>query len=467
MRIVPFLTALALCLPVAADVKLKARTTVAGETFDSSILVRGSRQRVERANDPIVTLYQCDQHRMVLLNPNTKAYRVIALDAPADASAPVRPLRPPRTGASPTVTFTTTFAAGGADKKMRGLLAHRFTSKTEAEASPDSCSQAANAKLTTNGWYADLPGSDLSCADSARASLRLRRLDPACSERTIYRVEGNPPAGLALELETTMTTSSGPVTTRQETLELQQTSLTADLFNIPADYRLVRTDEELLSGPSQTPAPADPASTSLSRPSRSTRTGEPRPALPRICILPVSDSGSEKGHDWTRLEIGRGLNAAGFESVPLPAATETGSADAVKAQNCAYILTAELTGGKGKAEVAVEADKKADPGAVHPGLSQKQGAKPAGEKNVGDRPAGKDSAEKHPAEKHPGAPPDHESAGVAENKTLVGKFTLQAADSTTIFWSQTLEAQPDESRDAFLDRAAKTITAEIQKRNPK
>lgn len=409
MRLIPLAAALVLALSASAlaqsDVKLEARTTVSGDTFDSTILVRGSRQRVERANDPIITLFQCDQHRMVQLNPQTKAYRIVALDVPAGASLPVRPLRTPRSGAGPTVTFTTTFTADGADQKMRGFLAHRFISKTEAKASPNSCSQAESVKLATSGWYADLPGSDLSCADPARASLRLRRVDPACTERTQYRVEGDPPAGLALELETTMTTSSGPVTTKQVTIALDEAHLAAELFEIPADYRLVRTDEELLSGPSQTasPAPADPASTPRPRPTRSTRSGIPRPALTKICLMPVADPGGEGNTPSPTLLFGTQLNRQGLETIPVSASHDAEAAKEANDKGCPYLLSVEVT--------------------------------------------------------H--APPDSDHPDAATKGEFI-LTPLDAAGSTP--WQQTFELQKQELREAFFERAAKAIAAEIHKR---
>lgn len=342
MRLLPWLAAIALCLSAAADVKLKARTTVGSDSFDSAIFVRASRQRVESGKYSIVTIYQCDLHRMVRLNPQTKTYRIVALDSPADASN-IRPARTPRTGAAPEVTFTTTFTAGSAERKIRGLTAREFSSRTEAEAPPNSCSKAESIKLTTVGWYADLPGSDLSCADGSRASLRLRRLDPTCTERTHYRVHGEPPAGLPLELETTMNTSSGPVTEKQETLELQELSLPTDLFDVPAGYRLVRTEEELLAGPADTPAAPAPETPSSSRPSRSTRTGEPRLALPRICLQTVIDTAPRAEELLPTLQLGSQLNRSGLESIPLGAIDEKDAVGKAKEQGCSFLLSAEIT----------------------------------------------------------------------------------------------------------------------------
>ena len=422
MRSLSLLVALALCLPAAADVKLKTRTTVSDDAFDSTIYVRGSRLRVEPASDAVVTIYQCDQHRLLQVNPVTRSYRIVALDPPAEA-APMRPARTPRSGAASTVVFTTTFAAGSRDQKMHGFLAHKFFSKTEAEASPDSCSKADTVKLTTSGWYADLPDSDLSCADPARAALHLRKVEPGCMERTSFRTEGKPPTGLALELETTMTTSSGLVTTRQQALALERTSLAADLFEIPADYRLVRTDEELRRDLTQNPAAAGPPATEppaapASRPSRSTRTGEPRPTLMRVCLSPVTGStaSSPKSADWTRLELGRRLNAQSYESVPVEAGDTQAANDQAKAQGCAFVLTAEFKEAEEK-----HTDGKEKSASVFPASGEKTNDEPP----------------------------------------LAARFTLRVPDSSSPLWADTVEAQSGETRDAFLDRAVKLVAAQI------
>src|SRR4028119_746102 len=64
------------CSPILADVKIKTRNTVAEQTTESTVYIKGKRQRSEQdfGGMKTVTLTQCDLRRDVQLNTRAKNY---------------------------------------------------------------------------------------------------------------------------------------------------------------------------------------------------------------------------------------------------------------------------------------------------------------------------------------------------------------------------------------------------------
>ncbi|CAA9398231.1 MAG: hypothetical protein AVDCRST_MAG74-1426 [uncultured Pyrinomonadaceae bacterium] len=64
------------CSPILADVKIKTRNTVAEQTTESTVYIKGKRQRSEQdfGGMKTVNLTQCDLRRDVQLNAQAKTY---------------------------------------------------------------------------------------------------------------------------------------------------------------------------------------------------------------------------------------------------------------------------------------------------------------------------------------------------------------------------------------------------------
>jgi hypothetical protein len=330
-----------------ADTRLKVRSTISGDSTESLVLIQGERVRME-SPDGLITLYQCDRQQLVQINPKTKAYRVVSLKEPAEGAV-TRPSRSSRTGAS--LTFITRYADTELARKIRGLNARQAKAETTAEVTGDACVASRQMKISSIAWYTDL-GADLSCADANLAGLRLRAAlpdeDPACAERARFRQEGKAPQGFPLASETKLTTSSGTVVLKQETTSIERVSLAAELFEVPAEYLAVGSHAELMRERAESPAGQASVSTEaprpVMRPSRSTRSGEPRPVLTRICISTFRmQEEKATGVDLPRLGFGGALNGQGFESVllqsPAAAAREVIEKEAQE-QGCSYIVSA-------------------------------------------------------------------------------------------------------------------------------
>src|SRR5215212_11209782 len=86
-----------LCVAAAAaearaDVKIKSRQTMQGQTYENATYIKGKRQRTEQMGGQSVTIQQCDLRRDLQLMPTMKAYTVNPYDAgnaqATNASAP-------------------------------------------------------------------------------------------------------------------------------------------------------------------------------------------------------------------------------------------------------------------------------------------------------------------------------------------------------------------------------------------
>src|SRR5688572_20069677 len=68
-----------------ADVKIKSKQTMSGQSYENTTYIKGKRQRSESMNGMMINLTQCDLRRGVQLNSQTKTYMVNAFN---DGSQP-------------------------------------------------------------------------------------------------------------------------------------------------------------------------------------------------------------------------------------------------------------------------------------------------------------------------------------------------------------------------------------------
>src|SRR4026207_1990677 len=67
-----------LSITAFADVKVKSRQTMSGQTTENTTYIKGKRSRTEQnmGGMQMVTLTQCDLKRGVQLNPQTQVYMI-------------------------------------------------------------------------------------------------------------------------------------------------------------------------------------------------------------------------------------------------------------------------------------------------------------------------------------------------------------------------------------------------------
>ena len=241
----------------AADVKIKAKMTMAGQSYDTTTFIKGKRQRTESMNGKSISLTQCDLRRGIQLNSDTKTYMVspfatttetVTKPAAATANTPVE------TGGLVTTTITTKDT--GERKQMFGFTARHLIVTMETVSSPDACNKT-KSKMQTDGWYIDA-AFVLDCDYASGGFNYNSGKQGGCRDRYQTKTVGAAKPGYPVLQKTTMFDESGNETYSMttEVVELSKATLDAALFDVPADYREVKDASQLYAASSMSSAPS-------------------------------------------------------------------------------------------------------------------------------------------------------------------------------------------------------------------
>jgi hypothetical protein len=237
-----------------ADVKIKTRSTSAGQTSEQVTYIKGKRQRTEN-NETSVMITQCDLRRSVQIAVPTKTYMVTPFDQKIDAASggansAARPSNAAgstevRRGGIVTSTFTSTDT--GERKKMFGYVARRIKTSIVTESSPDAC-QVSRSRMETDGWYIDAAFA-LDCDYGMSAGRYSQAQSGGCRDEYRTKQVGVAKLGYPVSVTTTIFDDKGQAsfTLSQEVLEITNAVLDTALFDVPADYRQVNDARELYS----------------------------------------------------------------------------------------------------------------------------------------------------------------------------------------------------------------------------
>lgn len=235
-----------------ADVKARTKTTTAGHAGESTVYIKGARQRSEMTMGPgmtLIQLQQCDQKRMVQINNSCKVYMVTPTEEenPKEEAAAPPPAKPasgkPRRGG--VMTFVSTTTDTTERKTLFGYVARHLKSTMKSESSLDACNKS-DFRVEADGWYANLSvGLTCSASPSAGMGGGPGGSPPDCQDRIRFRRTG-PNPGYALQETRTIYSGAQSFTTTTETLELSKAPLDDALFEIPAGYREVTSQQELM-----------------------------------------------------------------------------------------------------------------------------------------------------------------------------------------------------------------------------
>ena len=263
----------ALCLAssvaVFADVKIKTRQTMQGQTYENTTYIKGKRERSERnmGGMQMVSITQCDLRRDVQLMPAGKTYMITPFDDGATQTAPnvsqTRTTAKSENGG--TVTMIVTIKDTGERKQMFGYTARHLIITTEIEPTPDACMKN-RSKTETDGWYIDAAWT-LQCERNNPNGGYVPRAEiSGCRDKYNIKQVGAGKRGYPLWEKTTIFDESGKESMSfiNEVIELSQATLDASLFEIPEDYREVKNSTELYASMSQMGNPSVYGSTSMS-----------------------------------------------------------------------------------------------------------------------------------------------------------------------------------------------------------
>jgi hypothetical protein len=227
-----------------ADVKIKSRQTMQGQTYENATYIKGKRSRTESMGGQSVTIQQCDLRRDIQIMPAMRAYTVRPYDdgsAPAanvPASAEKRQTVEKTAGGLITSTITTRDT--GERKQMFGYTARHIIVTVETKSSPDACSPV-DTKMETDGWYIDATF-QLVCDLERTSGYYNPQQTGGCRDRFQTKQVGSGKRGYPVYEKMTMFEKDGRESFSwvNEVTEISQATLDASLFEPPADFREVK-----------------------------------------------------------------------------------------------------------------------------------------------------------------------------------------------------------------------------------
>lgn len=240
---------LVLCAALAAqaqDLHVKKSITVGGNFVSSSeSSIKGARERsvTQGPNGSTVTLRQCDLKRTITLNEQAQTYFVAddPQDENAAEAAALATGMPGTQGVGGKVTITTNITDTGERKKMYGYQARHLKAKVIQEPSADACTQVRQS-FEIDGWFADISPEPEACATLAPPLQQ----GTGCHDVVVAKRVGSGKPGYPLQESITMPRpDGGTMTVGIQISEISKAELPADMFDVPAGYRQVKSLAEL------------------------------------------------------------------------------------------------------------------------------------------------------------------------------------------------------------------------------
>lgn len=328
------------------DFKIKQRMTMAGQSFDSTVMVKGLRQRHESnaTGTQSVSIMQCDLKRTVDVSDAERKYFVTPMDTPLP-SEPAKRIstttsrQPVKAGG--TVTQTIELIDTGERKQMFGLTARHIKTITTLESSPDACRKGSQ-RIETDGWYVDL-SSGPACQNDRPMSTPAGVDGGGCKDKMNVVRKGTAKLGYPLIQTTKIGMGAGDdkgamtSTITTEVLELSKAALPAALFDIPAGYAAAATRQELYGNAMQRQyARPTPAENSAASPMPG-MTNVKRPGVMRVGVMPVTNSTARSlALDMYRSHLVSSLSGGNVDAVQI-----NSDADASRL-SCDFILTTNV-----------------------------------------------------------------------------------------------------------------------------
>lgn len=335
----------------SADLKLKTKVTTMGHSYESTVYIKASRQRSEMMGS-MVTIYQCDQSRSIMLNDRARTYLInlVEPDTSQEEQPSARTNRQPEpepnteTRKGGTVTYVSTITDTGERKKIFGFTARHLKTTMTKEASPDACDPKPM-KIETDGWYIDFEY-HLDCLTGRpQTAMTSRPEKPECEDRIRFRRVGSGRLGYPLNVTTTIYSEDGKTySTSTEVVELSTATLEDALFEIPEGYTEAKNYSELMGVPSmgdamrgrrnQTPPAEMPAADP----------GSKQAGVLRVGVAGLNNKTGEAISTPGLVEkLRSSISDANVEAVALDAVSPGDAEAEAKQKECDYILYTEIT----------------------------------------------------------------------------------------------------------------------------
>lgn len=259
-----------------ADVKIKTKQTMSGQSYENTTYIKGKRSRTENMGGAMINITQCDLKRGIRINPAAKTFMInefVQTATGSTDSGSVSKDNPDVVRAGGKVTTTITAKDTGERKQMFGYTAKHLIITMETVSSPDACSPN-NSKMEMDGWYIDAEFA-LDCDMGYQAGSNAYGRKGGCQDRYEVKQVGTVKRGYPVYEKMTMFDQSGKETfsTINEVVELSKATLEAGLFDVPSDYRQVTDSAQLYASAATSVASNQRTSTSDTSYSKASETG--------------------------------------------------------------------------------------------------------------------------------------------------------------------------------------------------
>jgi hypothetical protein len=355
-----------------ADVKIKTRQSMSGQSYENTTLIKGKRQRTERnmGGMQMVDITQCDLKRSVQMNPMAKTYMINLFDTGEPATqTPTQTAKTDKVVRSGgTVTTTYTIKDTGERKQMFGYTAKHLIITMETVSSPDACSPT-NSKMEMDGWYIDAEFA-LDCDWGASYRGYQGGKAGGCQDKYVMKQNGTTKRGYPVYEKMTMFDKDGKESFSMinEVVELSKATLDAALFEVPSDYREVSDASQMynmaaasngstMSVPNTGNA-SNSANSGMKMPSQTANTESPAelgPKQPGTVRIGVTVKTGAVGEGITAADLaaavqntlGEYLKGTKIELVPLEAKLAALIDGEARKKECDFVLLATVSHKKG------------------------------------------------------------------------------------------------------------------------
>ena len=264
MRIIGAIVVL-LCVSASAhaDLKITRKTGAGGYSGQSTVYVKGARERTEMPT--VTTIRQCDLKRTIQINERARKY-VIVPDSESVGATPApsthAPQGPKTTRRGAIITYTVNVNDTGERKQMFGHTARHVKTTTVMDAPAEACNPG-HMEMESDGWYIDFAAGGPSCDVDHPTPPPTHGSRPDCADQIRYRTTGSGRLGFPIMVTTKMkmggaqgddeedaevaAAMSNAMTSTTEVTEISTVTLDPALFDVPAGYTQAAGMQELYS----------------------------------------------------------------------------------------------------------------------------------------------------------------------------------------------------------------------------
>jgi len=341
--------------PITGDFKITVRTTIAGQSSESTTMIKGVRERSETSvgaagfSTKTVNITQCDMRRTIQINDSARKYLITPMDADNSSSGDTSTAgAPPAAGArrGGVVTMTVNTVDTGERRDMFGFTARHLKRTTVMDSSPDACNPQ-QMKIETDGWYINLEYG-LSCPANRPPQTGRSSAPGGCRDRYVYKTTGPSNLGYPLQETTTMYGANGAqmYPSTKEVIDLSRQTLEASLFDIPAGYTEARDQQEMYAAPSMAEMMemAKRQQGQQSNESQAPTTTNTNTAQKiRVGVVEFNNkTKTSVSTDSLRDQLIASLASKGVDAIALNASSPSEAVTEAKAKQCAYILYTDI-----------------------------------------------------------------------------------------------------------------------------